>query len=93
MLIPFARQSNAEEYSGERLLNYFIRPSNGAISPAVLMARSGLAEAADAGNRIRNMVVMQGDIYAVANGTVWNLRNNISCSVCGVSLSRVSGSC
>ena len=70
-LIPFARQSRSEEYSGERLLNYSLRATEGAVSPGVLIARSGLVAQVDAGNRIREMVEMAGDIYSVANGTVW----------------------
>ena len=72
MLVPFAQQSNAEEYSGERLLNYFLRVEpSGSISPGVLIARAGLFANVNTGGRVRNMIEMAGDIYAVSGGFVF----------------------
>lgn len=71
MLVPFARKSNAEEYSRERLLNYSFRPVESGVSAGVLIARSGLNAQVNPGTAIQQMAVMAGDIYAVAGGTVY----------------------
>ncbi len=73
--VPFARQSKASAqalgYSGERLVNWFLRPAD-SLSAGVLIGRSGLdSQAAGLGGAVRAMVAFQGDLIAVAGGTVW----------------------
>lgn len=68
MYIPFARQSKDTQYNGERLVNWFLRPTQGAVSEAALMCRSGLVSVAEPGGIVREMTSMGGDLYAAANG-------------------------
>lgn len=77
--VPFAQQSSDALYSGERILNYFLRPGNSAF-PGVLIGRSGLekvAEPADVtaagGGRIRAMIEGNGVAYIAANGALYRL--------------------
>lgn len=75
-LIPFARSSKADGdtrgYSGERLLNYFLRVSDG-ISQGILIGRSGLVPETSLGGRVRAMVDNNGVLFAVAAGAVWKV--------------------
>lgn len=70
-LIPFATKSVHQQYSGQRLLNYFPRATPDAVSPVVLIGRSPLTEKVQVGNRVHRMVKMGGAVYAVAAGAVW----------------------
>ncbi len=75
-LLPFARQSkpgtDAAGYSGERLVNYFVRPSDG-VSPGVLIGRSGLHPQTGLGGPVRALLDASGRLYAVADGRLWRL--------------------
>lgn len=70
-LVPFARQSkDAPGYSGERLKNLFLRPSDG-YAQGVLIGRSGLLSQHNISlQSARDMVSMGGSLYAVAGGKV-----------------------
>lgn len=72
MLLAFARQSIAADYSGERLYNYYLRPSDGD-GQIALIGRSGLVAQASPGSAVAQMVAMGGALYSVANGTVYKL--------------------
>lgn len=75
-LMPFARQSKpgteVAGYSGERLINYFIRPSDG-VSPGVLLGRSGLVPQFTIGAPVVAMTEVNGVLYAVAGGDLWRM--------------------
>jgi len=75
-LLTFATQSKASlrslGYSGERLVNLFLRKSEG-VSKYPLVGRSGTVEFADVGAPVRNMVSMGGALYAVAGDTVFKV--------------------
>ena len=75
-LLPFARQSkpgiDAAGYSGERLINYFARPSDG-VSPVVLIGRSGLPRKVHLGGSVRAMLDASGKLFAVADGRLWRV--------------------
>lgn len=82
-LLPLARQSRpgSEAYSGERLVNYFARPSDG-VSPGIILSRGGLTSFADTGsNRVRALTVMGGSLYAVASGKVWKITSGTATQV------------
>ena len=73
-LVPFARQSknstSALGYSGERLLNWFLRPTDG-ISTAAMMGRSGLVHVTSGLGYARAAIEHAGAFYAVAGGRLW----------------------
>ena len=77
-LNPFATMTtpgqDAAAYSGERLINYSARQSNG-ISPVVLVARGGLSSFAqlDSGEPVQCMTHMGGSLYAVCGGAVYRV--------------------
>ena len=84
MLIPFARQSKnsnaALGYSGERLLNWFLRPADG-ITQGVLLVRSGLVQqAADMGTA-RAAVDHGGVLYTSQGGKLWRFRGGAATQV------------
>lgn len=81
-LLPFARQSRplAPDYSGERLVNYFARPTDG-VSPLALLSRGGLVQVVDLGAPVRAQVYMGGNHYAVAGGAVWKIVGGVATSV------------
>ncbi len=54
-------------FSGERLLNYFLRPSEG-VSRANLKGFGGLKPLENIGGPVRAILKMDGDLYAAANG-------------------------
>lgn len=82
--LPFARSSKADGdtrgYSGERLLNYFLRVSDG-ISQGILIGRSGLVEHVSLGARVRAAVDNNGTLYACAGGAVWKISGGTATSV------------
>lgn len=84
MLSILARQSKPESraYSGERLVNYFLRPSDGA-TQAVLLARGGLVPFVDLGTEtaVRAMEKMGGNLYAVSGGKVWKIVAGVASDV------------
>lgn len=88
MLEVFARQSKPEVrnigYSGERLLNLFLRPSDG-VSQAVIMGRSGLVEVVDLGAPVRAIVQRGGAVFAVAGDTVYRVGQDVAINVGTVS--------
>ena len=72
-LIPFARQSKEADYNGERLINYFLRPSD-TISTGVLIGSSGFKAEHNLGGPVRALVDETGqDPYVVANGKLWDV--------------------
>jgi hypothetical protein len=74
MLLTFARQSkNDQGYSGERLVNFFMRPTDG-LSEAVLMGASGTKVIASISSKpIRSVIQHSGAIYLAANSNLWLL--------------------
>jgi len=75
--IPFARQSKASTeaigYNGERLVNYFLRPSEGGVSPAVLIGRTGLTELASLGGAVRAMVETTSLAFICTSAGVYSI--------------------
>ncbi|MBY6005377.1 hypothetical protein KUV62_15740 [Salipiger bermudensis] len=73
---PFARQSKpgSRSYSGERVVNYFARPSEG-VSQIVLVGTGGLSEFADTGtgDPVRSMIQMGGNMFVASGGIVWKI--------------------
>lgn len=88
-LLPLALQSRPgldnRAYSGERLFNYFARPTEGGVSPATLMARGGLVQHVALGGPVRAVTSMGGALYAIANGKVWKIVAGVATSVGTVS--------
>ncbi|MCA0846117.1 packaged DNA stabilization protein gp10 [Salipiger thiooxidans] len=88
MLSILARQSKpgSYAYSGERLVNCFLRPSDGATS-GVLLCRGGLTKHVDlgTGGPVRALAKLGGSIYAVSVGTVWKVTGAAVVSVGSVS--------
>lgn len=84
MLSILARQSKPDSYaySGERLVNYFLRPGDGA-TPAVLLGRGGMVSHVNTGanSPVRDMTTMGGVIYACAGGKVWKISGGASTQV------------
>lgn len=80
-LVPFARQSKAgaraSGYSGERLKNWFLRPSD-AVSTGVLIGGSGSESVVDLGAPTRAVIDHNGVLYAVAGGNVWRVVNGVA---------------
>ena len=77
MLNPFATQSKASattlEFSGERLVNYMLRPGEG-VGVANLLGRSGLSRFATVGAQpVQNMVVMGGNLYVASDGSLYKI--------------------
>ncbi len=74
MLIPFARQSKnspaAQGYSGERLLNWFLRPSDG-LSGGVMVSRGGHVLKADGLGHAYAAVDHNGVLYTAQGGELW----------------------
>lgn len=69
-LIPFATKSEPDRgYSGERSLNYFVRPTDG-LSKAALLGRGGTVAQADVGGPVRAAIDFDGALYVVANGSL-----------------------
>lgn len=76
-LAPFARftvpNTETSQYSGERLVNMFARPTTG-VSQSILLGRSGLVQHANiSSSTVRAITSMGGKIYAVSNGALWRL--------------------
>ena len=73
---PFASQSKpgSRAYSGERVVNYFARPSEG-VSQIVLVGTGGLVEFADTGTGepIRAMIHMGGAMFVASGGKFWKV--------------------
>lgn len=88
MLAPMATQFNASatslEFSGERLLNYMIRPGEG-VGAAAVIGRSGLVQFAQPapGWEVRNMIEMGGFLYVAANGYLWKVTSSAEVSTVG----------
>lgn len=78
MLDIFATQSDPD--SGERLLNAFLRTTQGKGAEAQILGRSGLVEAYDLGGEVRALVVHKGGLYAIANGALWLLSGGTATS-------------
>jgi len=69
-LIPFATKSAGNlTYSGERLVNWFARATEG-LSAASLIGRSGAVVQADLGGPVRAVFGFNGSTFAVANGNL-----------------------
>jgi len=84
MLSILARQSKpgSYAYSGERLVNYFLRPSDGA-TPGVLLGRGGMVSSANTGtlSPVRAAVTLGGIIYACSGGKVWRITGGTATEV------------
>lgn len=80
MLAVLARQSKplSQAYSGERLVNYFVRPADGA-TQGVLIGRGAFVEHVNlgTGQPVRAAVAMGGAIYAVSGGRVWKVVGSV----------------
>lgn len=69
-LLPFATKSAPDRgYSGERLVNWFARATEG-ISQATLLGRGGGVAQADVGGPVRAVFGFNGTLYAVADGNL-----------------------
>lgn len=69
-LIPFATKSAPDRgYSGERVVNWFARATEG-LSAATLLGRSGAVAQADISGPVRAVFGFNGSLYAVANGNL-----------------------
>lgn len=84
--IVFARQSKSEtglskEYDGQRLKNYFLRPTDG-YSPAALIGRSGYNLFCGCG-QVRAQVNHNGILFAVAAGSFIKVNSDGSFTVIG----------
>lgn len=81
-LVPLATQSRpgSEAYSGERLVNYFARQTDG-VAPLVLLSRGGLVQFVNLGARVRALTSMGGSLYAVADATVWKITGGVASNV------------
>lgn len=72
MFLSFATQSKSQQYSGEKLLNWFARPAGEGVGEVALISRSGLVcLARPSTESVKAITHMNGDIYAVSDGTVW----------------------
>lgn len=78
-IVPFARTTkpDAEGYSGERLVNYFLRPSDG-FAPLALLGRSGLVPSVNLGGPVRAMIDNNGTLLALANWRLWSIVDGIA---------------
>lgn len=78
-LIPFARTTkpDSEGYSGEKLVNYFLRPSDG-FAPLALLGRSGLVTSVSLGGPVRAMIDNNGTLLALANSRLWSVVNGVA---------------
>lgn len=85
-LLPMARQSADADYNGERLVNYFLRPSEG-VSKGALIGRSGAVAQVDLGGPVRACIDFAGVLYAVANGKLWNVQGATATEVGSVGTS------
>lgn len=81
-LVPLATQTRpgSEAYSGERVINYFAQQADG-VTPLVLLARGGLTATVTLPGRVRALVVMDGSLYAAANGKVWKITGGTATDV------------
>lgn len=60
-------------YSGERLINYFLRPGDG-LSPGVLWGASGLSSLAALNTtQVRAIMAQNDKLYACAGGELWEV--------------------
>jgi len=84
MLSILARQSKpgSYAYSGERLVNYFLRPSDGA-TPGVLLGRGGMVSTTDTGtlSPVRDALQLNGVIFACAGGRIWKISGGTATNV------------
>lgn len=71
-LIPFARQSRPGAHSGERLLNYFLNPTDGATSAAT-WGRTGVLEYADTLSGVHDFAELGTDLFAITTSKVWKI--------------------
>lgn len=75
-LIPFATKSAGNKgYSGERLVNWFLRPTDG-LSKASLIGRSGSVRVADVGGPVRAVFAFQEKLHAIANGKIFRFEGS-----------------
>ena len=81
MFTAIAAQSKSSPLSlgasGERMLNMFLRPSEG-VSTAPAIGRTGLSELVNLGGIVRAMVTASGVVYAVADGKFWSVSGGIA---------------
>lgn len=87
MLVPFARQSKASTdalgYSGERLVNWFLRPTDG-LSTGALMSRSGLVEEATGIGPVRAMISFNSALFVVGSSGVFRFSGSVLTQMTGV---------
>ncbi len=81
MLVAFARQSADAgaftEFSGERLLNFYVRAfPDGGVGPAIIAPAPGLTPVATlaAGFPVRGVFAQAGWVYASCAGRLWRAR-------------------
>ena len=77
MLSPFATKSDPGDYSGERLINYWAQPADGATRAATL-GRSGLTEFANVGQPVQKIIQMGGSLYAITNGAIYRFIRGVA---------------
>ena len=85
-MLPMARQSADADYNGERLVNYFLRPTQG-VSKGALIGRSGALSVLDLGGAVRACIDFDGILYAVAAGKLWKVVGAVSTEVGSVGTS------
>ena len=79
MLSPIATKSNPLGYSGERLINGFIRPTDG-VSQGVVIGASGTLPIAtlSADNPVRAMINHNGVLHAVCGGKLYSVASDVA---------------
>jgi len=82
-LVPFVRQSKTDPgYSGERLVNWFLRPADTGVTSGVLVGRSGLdSEASGLGGKVRAAIQFGANVIFVAGGAVWRFDGSTATNV------------
>lgn len=79
MLKPIAFASTPGEYSGQRIVNGFVRPAGG-VSQGVVIGASGVLPLVtlSAGNPVRAMVDHGGVLHAICGGKLWSVSGGVA---------------
>lgn len=79
MLSPPAIESKPLDYSGQRVVNGFIRPTDG-VSQAVIMGASGVLPVVtlDADNPVRDVIDHNGVLHAVCGGKLFSIVSGVA---------------
>lgn len=85
MLKPPAIESKPLDYSGQRIINGFIRPTDGT-SPGIVMGASGVLPfvTLSTGNPVREVIDHSGTLHAICNGSLYSISGDTATNLASI---------